>query len=317
MHRQKLRWKSIVCTSICKSKDVKIPMNMSQLKCFECVYECQSINKAAKLLFMSPQGVGRTVQSLESELDVVLFERTCNGVFPTECGELMHKKASIIIQQVDELKKSLAQLCKKNEMLRIGYVTGTFNVIPFDAIMRFKRENPGICVTWNEYSNPVVRNMLLNHELEYGFGIGIKAGEDVIYHKLERKKALLYVYEGHPFYNVESVNVGMLSKEQILILNEDYWIFYRYRELCREYGFSMNVVAKSGDSSALLAMCSQRVGVAILPEYMCEHIYTEGIRAIPLEDDFELVVHGVYKRDNANIETIRRFDEYISQIYIE
>ncbi len=292
-------------------------MNISQLKCFECVYECQSINKAAKILFMSPQGVGRTIQSLENELDVVLFDRTRNGVYPTECGELLHKKAGIIIQQVDELKSSLAQLSKKNEILRIGYVTGTFNIIPFDAIMRFKRENPGIQVTWEEYSNPTMRSMLLNHELEYGLGVGIKAGEDVVYRKLGRKRALLYVYEGHALYDAPSVNVGMLAREEILTLNEESWVFHRYKELCKDYGFSMRIAAKSSDSSVILAMCSQRIGLAILPEYMCENIHLEGVRAIPLDDDFELIVHGVYKRDNTNIETIRRFDEYISELYFE
>lgn len=50
-------------------------MNIKDLKCFEAVYEQKSINKAAKQLYITPQGLGSNIRSLENELGTVLFER--------------------------------------------------------------------------------------------------------------------------------------------------------------------------------------------------------------------------------------------------
>ena len=38
-------------------------MNIKDLKCFEAVYEQKSINKAAKQLYITPQGLGSNIRA--------------------------------------------------------------------------------------------------------------------------------------------------------------------------------------------------------------------------------------------------------------
>ena len=73
-------------------------MNVKDLKSFEAVYEERGINQAAQKLFITPQGLSRNIKMLESELDTVLFERTKQGVRPTESAELLHERAGILIR---------------------------------------------------------------------------------------------------------------------------------------------------------------------------------------------------------------------------
>ncbi|MCR5544994.1 MAG: LysR family transcriptional regulator, partial [Lachnospiraceae bacterium] len=51
----------------------------------EC-YETRSIIKAAKSLYITPQGLGKILDRLEQEAKVKLFERTKQGLIPTEAG---------------------------------------------------------------------------------------------------------------------------------------------------------------------------------------------------------------------------------------
>ena len=54
-------------------------MNTKTLTEFQAVYENQSIHKAARQLFITPQGLGKNIRQLEEELHTQLFERTKQG----------------------------------------------------------------------------------------------------------------------------------------------------------------------------------------------------------------------------------------------
>lgn len=291
-------------------------MNVGHLRCFEIVYEERSINKAARRLFMSPQGVGKNIQLLEGELGTELFERTKHGVFPTESGELLHVKAKSIIRQLEELKFSMEQLKQQKIVLRVGYVCGVFNVLPFKAILGFMDAYPQVQVTWGEYPNVIMHDMLKNSRIEYGFGVGIKRDSDadgLVFRRLVQKAAMVLVYEGHSLFDRPSVRMEQLKEDKILTLNEDFYIYHALLAKCSACGFVPRIVAKTTDSVALFHLCAQRVGLAVVPEYNCENFSLKGVRAIRLEDDFGLVVHSAYKKENENIEVIRLFDRYLKE----
>ena len=54
---------------------------------FQAVYEERNIHTAARKLYISPQGLGKNIKMLESELNAELFIRTKSGVIPTETGK--------------------------------------------------------------------------------------------------------------------------------------------------------------------------------------------------------------------------------------
>ena len=65
-------------------------MNTKDLKCFEAVYQENSISRAARRLYITPQGLGKNIRNLEAELETVLFERTKQGVCPTESADFLY-----------------------------------------------------------------------------------------------------------------------------------------------------------------------------------------------------------------------------------
>ena len=72
----------------------------------EC-YETRSINKAAKTLYITPQGLGKLLDRVEHELQVKLFERTKQGLIPTESGTFSMKRALALFQRLMNLKQGL------------------------------------------------------------------------------------------------------------------------------------------------------------------------------------------------------------------
>lgn len=75
-------------------------MDLKQLKALVTVAEVGSVTRAAALLHLVQPAVTRQIRTLEHELGVELFERTRQGMRPTEAGALM----------VDRARRALAEL---------------------------------------------------------------------------------------------------------------------------------------------------------------------------------------------------------------
>ena len=64
-------------------------MNTKDLKCFQAVYEEKSVSRAARRLFITPQGLSKIIRQLEEELQASLFVRTARGMEATESGKFL------------------------------------------------------------------------------------------------------------------------------------------------------------------------------------------------------------------------------------
>lgn len=288
-------------------------MNTKDLKCFEAVYQEKSISRAARRLYITPQGLGKNIRTLEAELETVLFERTKQGMRPTQSADFLYGRTKKIIQELEELENGVRQLENRKIVLRIGCACGVFNVLPFELILNFMRENPHIRVEWNESSNEEVKSMLEDSRLEYGFIVGKHEGDDMIQRKLDGREILLLVYEGHPLYEKESVNVEMLREENMILMNEHFHMYHDFASICCAKGFTPNIIAKTSDGAVLYKLCRQKIGLAVIPEFMLEDFRMEHMRAIPFEEHMTWEVFGVYKEDTKNYETIQQFDCFLKQ----
>ena len=82
-------------------------MNQRQLKYFLEVYSLSSITLAAKNLYISPQGLSKTISSLESELGVQLFVHKHNQIQPTSEAARLAIHAQHIINEYDVISNKL------------------------------------------------------------------------------------------------------------------------------------------------------------------------------------------------------------------
>lgn len=69
-----------------------------QLETFICVVDSGSFSKAAEKLYITAPAVIKQINSLESSLDLHLFERTHRGLIVTEAGKSLYQDAKYLIQ---------------------------------------------------------------------------------------------------------------------------------------------------------------------------------------------------------------------------
>ena len=291
-------------------------MNIKDLKCFEAVYEQKSINKAAKQLYITPQGLGSNIRSLENELGTVLFERAKQGVTPTESAQLLYKRAGLLIEEFEQIRNEVQQLSHREDVLRIGCACGVFNVIPFKLIQDFIEENTPVKVEWCEYANSEVKAMIDASEIEYGFIVGGWDNEDNMVRKLAENDVYLLAYEGHPLYEKEKVNIDMLEGEPLITLNEHFNLYHDFKKTCQVRGFEPTIIAKTADANFQHKLCRQGYGLAVVTAFSLEDVQMNGIRAIPFEEELKWEVYGVYRKAIGSYRLIQKFEEFIKKDFL-
>ena len=85
-------------------------MDIHKVAAFAKVYELRSFSKAAKELYLSQPTVSAHVAALESELDILLFDRIGRSVIPTKAGHILYRHAKVMFEAMHFAKAEIRQL---------------------------------------------------------------------------------------------------------------------------------------------------------------------------------------------------------------
>lgn len=98
----------------------------------------KNYSRAAKTLYISPQGLSSSIKRLEGQLGVSLIEADGKGVKLTEYGEIFRKYAQDLSMEVDGMEREIDDLRRHNSgSLKFAVSIGLFNVFPRAAIDDF------------------------------------------------------------------------------------------------------------------------------------------------------------------------------------
>lgn len=113
-------------------------MNLQQLRCVAVVAECGSFSKAAKRLYLSQPSVSAIIKDLETELGIVIFERSNRGITMTMPGAQLLKYA----QQMLECEETIRETFTADAKLRPAVFSVVSQHYPFvcSALIHLIRE---------------------------------------------------------------------------------------------------------------------------------------------------------------------------------
>jgi DNA-binding transcriptional LysR family regulator len=101
--------------------------------------------KAAKSLHLSQSALSRSIQALEQELGVILFDRGRRGVEPTDAGHLFLKRAHSLLSQMGALEREMAVTASRRiAELRIGMGPYAAELLGGSAVARCIMANANI-----------------------------------------------------------------------------------------------------------------------------------------------------------------------------
>lgn len=121
------------------------PITLDALRVLDAIDRKKSFAAAADELFRVPSAISYTINKLEEDLDVALFDRSKRKAVLTPVGKLLLEQGRLILQATDELTHMAKQAASGWELeLRIC-IDSILEFSPFyELIRQFQAEHPSI-----------------------------------------------------------------------------------------------------------------------------------------------------------------------------
>ncbi len=263
-------------------------MRLEQLHQIIEIEKQQSISKAAKALYMGQPTLSGSLNNLEDEIGVRLFERTTGGVVPTPEGKDILQLAKQILDcstQIMNYGKQHRELYGEVKLM----ITQAYGFLFSDIMMEFKKRYPKAELNL-EISTPEV----IVQEVSRGTaGIGLtmwgflpEQTEEMLkdiglqYQTYGTHSMMLYVSQDNRFAESEDVALQELQQEKFVAYSSSYWASVNKQIQATSEPLVMT------DREALKRMVSTGQVVAMLPDTFALHdLYCEQglINLIPIK----------------------------------
>lgn len=120
-------------------------VNLELYKVFYTVAKCGSLTKAAQELYISQPAVSQSVKQLESQLGVLLFNRTHRGMELSVGGKLIYKKVEDALNLIETAESCISELnSTATGTIRIGATDSIFSQLLADKIAEFGARYPSV-----------------------------------------------------------------------------------------------------------------------------------------------------------------------------
>ena len=282
-------------------------MDIKDIRSFMECYETRSINKAAKSLYITPQGLGKILDRLEHEMQVQLFDRTKQGLVPTEAGLFFYKKSQSILSNAQELEQGIEAIKSRRSAFKVGYSCGLIRMLPMHKIEKFQAAIINTDLLLEEAANQDVKNRLIMGGLDIALVIGRVAASDYIEQEIDSKSLCAVVPKGHSLYERESLNVSDLKGQQLITLNEKYQTYTNLLNSCEREGFYPNIRIKTMEASMIYEFVAEGLGIGIDVDIHSKKSISKDVRLIPIENAIPWNVYVVYPSNSKNDKMLKDF----------
>lgn len=282
-------------------------MDVKDIHSFMECYETRSINKAAKSLYISPQGLGKLLDRLEHELRAPLFDRTKQGLIPTEAGVFLYDKSQKLLTDMQEIEQGLELIRNKKKTFHIGYSCGLIRMLPMKKMEAFQAAFTGNDIIWDEGSNQDVKDRLVKGQLDIALVIGRVAATDFVEKEVSSKQMCAIVPSNHSLYDKDSIQIRDLKDEQLITLNEKYQSYTNLLNTCEREGFYPNIRAKTMEAAMIYEFVSEGLGIGIDVDIHSKDSLSEKFKLIPITDGIPWSVYVAYRNSNQNNPLIKCF----------
>lgn len=145
-------------------------LELRSLRYFAAVAEELHFGRAARRLHMTQPPLSRAIRQLETDLGVVLFDRSPSGVALTEVGAWFYQDARSLLDAADRLRAKVSAAAGA-ATLRIGMLTDSSDSAAAHLVKAFRERHPHVDVQIREvdFTDPTsgLRSGLVDVALTY------------------------------------------------------------------------------------------------------------------------------------------------------
>lgn len=183
------------------------------------VEEHGGVGKAAEALGMSQPALTKAIQRVEAQAGLALFQRTANGVAPTQAGSLFLARARrIALEYEDALKEMHAIRSGEQGVLSLGYSPTVPAALVLGACRQLLKERPAARLRLRRRLARDLVDLLVTGELDLIVGPEPKPDTDELsFVELFRDSLSVLADESHPLHLKRNLRLADLADQEWLL----------------------------------------------------------------------------------------------------
>ena len=294
-------------------------MTLAQLRYAITVANSNSMNEAARNLFISQPSLSAAIKELEEEVGVELFKRTNRGISVTLEGEEFIGYARQVVEQYNliESKYILKENTKKKFGVSMQHYTFAVKAFvemvkqfgmdeyefeihetkTYDVIEDVKNCKSEIGILYlNDFNKKVLTKLFHESAVEF--------------HELLKCHIYVYLWKGHPLASKEEITLEELEEYPCLSFDQGHNnSFYFAEEVLSTYDYKRLI--KANDRATFLNLMIGLNGYTLCSGIMCEELNGSDYCAIKLKSD-EIMTIGYIARKGVQVSPLGK--KYLEEI---
>ena len=286
-------------------------MELRQLRYFMQIYKDGSFSKAANKLYISQQGLSKSIAALEQELGVMLLYRDKRTIVLTEAGEYLKEQASIILHEVEKTEKMMKTFVG-NGLIKLACGYAIMGELPEHLLNKWKSQNPQLVLEDYEYPDLTVEDMVIKEEVDIGLTIGPVDEELFEAHFLKRRKLCLLVNNRNPLSKRSALSCKDLQGQQIISVGRMFRTYSNFMDRCKREEVEPNIIFLGMEIANIHNMSRQGKGIGVTVDFIAASLPSAEYKCIPFTgDDMNWDVYLITKRGKKHSLHVQNFKQYV------
>jgi LysR family transcriptional regulator, hydrogen peroxide-inducible genes activator len=241
-------------------------MNLRDLRYLVALADQRHFGRAAAACFVSQPTLSTQLRKLEDELAVVLIERAPRRVMLTAVGHDIAERARRILAEVDQLRETARRAHDPEAgTVRLGLFPTLAPYLLPHVMPRLRARFPQLELLLVEEKTAVILRMLREGRLDAGVLALPLHDEQLHIEPLFEEPFLLAVPERHPLARRQSLAVGELAEQSLLLLEDGHCLRDQALDVCQMAGAGERSGFRATSLETLRQMVAADGGITLLP----------------------------------------------------
>jgi DNA-binding transcriptional LysR family regulator len=255
--------------------------SLRQIEVFLAIANFENVSRAADQLSLSQSAASGALKELESQFDVLLFDRIGKRLKLNEQGRMLRVKAESLIALAQELQKELIQ---NNNLgnLNIGATLTIGNYLCVDIMQSYLEQAPEAKINLDIANTERIMQELLNFDIDVGLLEGEIQHPDLEIRTWREDRLACFCSPTHALTEKSDLQVDDLVAANWILRERGSGTRQTFDRALQGHLSQLNVVLEFEQTEAIKRAVAKNLGIGCLPE-------------IALKDDFERgILHPLY-----------------------
>ncbi|WP_394782008.1 LysR family transcriptional regulator [Undibacterium sp.] len=193
------------------------------MRAFVAVAQHRSLTRAAESLFVTQSALSLTIQHLEEDLGLPLFDRSTRRLNLTQAGEEFLPSAERLLQDFDSAVRDMRALGKRERgKVGVAAVPSVMALLLPEAVATYIDEFPGIDIYLREDNSESVQQRIISGDVDFGICSLWEADPELVFEPLFEDSFGVVFASHHPLASsADDICWDEIAKYRIIGFSSD------------------------------------------------------------------------------------------------